>query len=110
MKKLFFDKLIYVLTFCITSFLLEMMVFLRLDFGAVPTYIMFNITYYVIVSGLIFLAKKRRTKLFIAIFLLAIQVLINCINMCYFKALGDIFSFDLLKLGAEAAGAMSASF
>lgn len=110
MKKLFFDKLIYVITFLVTSFLLEMMVFLRLDFGAVPTYIMFNITYYVIVSGLIFLAKKRKTKLFIAIFLLVIQVLINCINMCYFKALGDIFSFDLLKLGAEAAGAMSASF
>ena len=110
MKKLFFEKMIYIVVFCVTSILLEMMVFLRLGFGVLPKYIMFNITYLIVVSGLLFLAKKRKLKLFICIFLLIIQALINCINLCYFRALGDIFSFDLLKLGAEAAGAMSVSF
>lgn len=110
MKKLFFDKLIYIVVFCVTSVILEMMVFLRLGFGVLPKYVMFNIAYLIIVSGILFASRKRKFKLFVCVFLLIVQALINCVNLCYFRALGDIFSFDLLKLGAEAAGAMSVSF
>ena len=110
MKKLFLDKLIYVLTFCVTSLLLEVMVFARLGFGYGPKYIMFNLSYLIIVSGILIASRKRKFKLFVSMFLLIIQALLNIVNLCYFRALGDIFSFDLLKLGAEAAGAMNVSF
>ena len=110
MKQLFKDKLSYILIYCLGNVLLEMLVFFRLGFGVYPKYVMFNLTYLIIVSGLLFVFQSRRKKLVLSIFLLAFQTLINCVNICYYRALGDIFSFDLLRLGVEAVAAFNITF
>ncbi len=109
-KKLFREKFIYVIIFCLSNFLMEMLVFMRLGFGFYPKYVLFNVTYMVVVSALLFMIKKRKWKLTLSIFLLTFQAVVNCFNVCYYSVLGDIFSFDLLNLGAEAAGVFEFAF
>ena len=104
------NRLIYILIFTLTSLLLEFITFYCLGFGVFPTYFLFNISFILIISGVLFLISNRKAKLIIIITTLAIQVILNCINVCYYDVLGDIFSFDLLKLGTETVRAFSFNF
>lgn len=109
-KKDVLNRLIYILIFAIGSFLLEIIAFTTMGFGVLPKYILFDIAFIMIISAILFLIKSRRAKLILTIIIISIQVVINCVNVCYYKALGDIFSFDLLTIGEEAAKAFNLSF
>lgn len=104
------NRFIYIIIFAITSLLLELITFYCLGFGVFPTYFLFNITFILIMSGVIFLISSRKAKLIVIISTLTLQVILNCINVCYYDVLGDIFSFDLLKLGTETVRAFSFNF
>lgn len=109
-KQEIFDRLKYVLIFCGATLFLELVVFWSLDFGTFPKYFLFDISYMLIISGIIFMMNKRRGKIVLIGILLGIQVILNCVNACYYSALGDIFSWDLIVLGNEAAKAFNFSF
>lgn len=109
-KKEIIDRLKYVLIFTGASLFLELVVFWSLGFGSFPKYFLFDFTYICFISAIIFSMNKRKNKIILILILWAIQVLLNCVNACYYSALGDIFSWDLIALGNEAAKAFNLSF
>lgn len=104
------NRLTYILIFVGSSILLELATFYFLDFGFMPKYILLDIAFLFVISGILFMLKSHKAKMIITITLLSLQVILNCINICYYKVLGDIFSFDLIKLGTETVKAFSFSF
>ena len=62
-KQEIFDRLKYVLIFCGATLFLELVVFWSLDFGTFPKYFLFDISYMLIISGIIFMMNKRRGKI-----------------------------------------------
>lgn len=109
-KAKLFEKFKYILIFAIASLLMEMVTFLSLNMGVVPTYILFDLVYIFTISSILFLLDSRKIKLTIIIVLFILQLVLNCVNICYYNILGDIFSFDLLVLGGEAAKAFDLSY
>ncbi|MBE5746130.1 MAG: hypothetical protein E7359_02460 [Clostridiales bacterium] len=104
------NRLIYILIFAITTIILEIVTFYFLGFGILPNYFLFNVAFIFIMSGVIFLINGHKTKMAVIITTLVLQVILNCVNICYYDVLGDIFSFELLKLGTETVRAFSFNF
>ena len=97
-------------TFILASFALEVSLFLFLGFGVLPKYFLFDFGFILIISGLLFITPAYKTKVAIAITILSLQAIINCVNVTLFNIFGDIFTFDMLTLGNEAAAAFSLKF
>lgn len=104
------NRLRYILIYSLSAIFLELIVFMTLDFGYLPKYLLFDIGLIFVIDGILFLIKGRKKKIALIITLLSLQALLNCVNVCYYWALGDIFSFELLLLGAETAKAFSLKF
>lgn len=104
------NRVKYILLFVATSLALECVSFILLGFGVFPKYILFDVAYWCIISAIMFLIDNRPAKIVIFSVLLFLQLVLNSINICYYKILGDIFSFDLLKLTNETAKVFRLSF
>lgn len=104
------NRVKYILLFVATSLALECVSFILLGFGVFPKYILFDVAYWCIISAIMFLIDSRPAKIVIFSVLLFLQLILNSINICYYKILGDIFSFDLLKLTNETAKVFRLSF
>lgn len=74
-----------------------------------PTYFMINLSFYLVVAGIMFVVKRGWANAVMYVFL-GFQIAINCINSTLYKVFGDIFSFDMIKLGGEAVAAFSFQF
>lgn len=74
-----------------------------------PTYFMLNLAFYLIIASFMFISKRVGANIIMYVFIV-FQVLINCINATLYKVFGDIFSFDMMKLGNEAVQAFSFQF
>ena len=117
-KKVRISHLIKPLYFLAFAILLELVNFLWLDFSltgnknvvqALPTYIILDIAFLLYFAGLIFLCpRKASNSIFYVI--LGLQLAVNMINATLYKVFGDIFSFDMMKLGAEAVSAFKFEF
>ncbi len=95
---------IYVLCFCV----LEISVFM-MNFGALPEYILFDISYLLLVCSILLLGGVK-TQIGISIFLLFIQVLVCFVNANMIKVTGEIWSWDMLSLLSEAAEVLGRNF
>lgn len=109
-KKQILDKLKYVLIFSLATISLEIVAFWSLNFGFLPKYFLFDFSYILIISGVLFLMNNRTNKIILITTLLSIQLILNCVNASYNSVLGDVFSFDLLKIIGEATKVFKLSF
>jgi len=117
-KKVRISDLIKPVYFLIFTILLEMVNFLWLGFTVTgnsnvlqvfPKYFFLDFGFLMFIAGIIFLCKRKVANVFFYIFV-GLQVAINMINATLYKVFGDIFSFDMMKLGTEAVEAFKFEF
>ena len=96
--------------------ILEMLTFLWLGFktssGAIqllPTYFILDFAFFFIIAGLIVLSHRIVANIIMYIFI-SFQAALNIANACLFKVYGELFSFDMLKIGGEGATSMQPEF
>lgn len=108
-------KPIYFLFFAI---LLEMVNFLWIGFKVtgnlevsqvLPKYFFLDLGFLLFIAGIIFLAKRKAANAVMYVFI-GLQLAVNMINATLYKVFGDIFSFDMMKLGGEALAAFKFQF
>lgn len=109
-KNTYLYRLNYVLVFIIGTLALEIAAFISLNFGYLPKYIFFDVAFILVYSAVLYLVSNDTARFVLVIIAFSVQFLLNSINVCYYKMLGDIFSFDLLKLGNEAAKCFELDF
>ncbi len=104
--------------FLVSAIVLEMVNFAFIRFKVtgnsnavqlLPTYFMLNLAFYLIIASFMFLCRRKVANAIMYVFI-GFQVLINCVNATLYKVFGDIFSFDMMKLGREAVQAFSFQF
>lgn len=74
-----------------------------------PTYFVIDLAFYFIIAGLMFVCPRKGANMIMYV-VLGFSILISCINATLYKVFGDIFSFDMMKLGKEAVAAFSFQF
>lgn len=111
------NKIFLPLMFILFSLIFECANFLYLGFtdanGGVlvfPTYFLFDLAIIFMLAGIIFLVQKKRIMNIIFFLFLFIQFALNIINTTMYSVFGDVLSWDLLKLGAEATTAITMDF
>lgn len=109
-------KPIYFIVFAI---LLELVNFLWLGFTitgnpnalqVLPKYFFLDLGVYIIVAGAIFISSKEWLENLFFYLFIGFQLFINMVNATLYKVFGDIFSPDMVKLGAEAVSAFKFEF
>ena len=93
-----------------TACLIEVGTFLSLNFGVFPKYFLFDISVMLIFVGIIFISSNRIAQFVISLLLLLGQALISFINITLYNIYGDLFSFDMIAIGAEGFKSFDASF
>lgn len=103
------------LAFVISSLVLELANFLFFNFTysdgsrmIIPTYFLFDIAIILMLAGVIFVVQKKVAMNIFFFFFIFLQVALNIVNTTLYGIFGDILSYDLLKLGAEATTAITA--
>ena len=106
------------LLFVVFSFVFEIINFLWLKFRVtgnlnmiqiLPNYIFFDLGVIIVIAGIIFVSGKIGGNVVMYVFL-GLQAALNMINATLYKVFGDIFSFDMMKLGNEAVSAFKLEF
>ncbi len=117
MKDYSTNKFFLPLIFVACSLIFEFTNFLYLGFVnangspmAFPTYFLFDFSIICMLAGVIFLVQNKKAMNVVFFLFLTIQFLLNVINATMYSIFGDILSFDLLKLGAEATTAITMDF
>lgn len=116
-KSLSTNKIFLPLLFILFSIIFEITNFLYLGFTngngdriIFPAYFLYDLTIICMLAAVIFVVQGKKTmKAFFFIFL-TIQFLLNIVNTTMYSIFGEILSWDLLKLGAEATTAITMDF
>ena len=117
-KKIKLSDILKPVYFIVFAILLEMVNFLWLHFTVtgnesllqvLPKYFFIDLGVYLIIAGIIFAVGGKWANFFLYLFI-GLQVAINMINATLYKVFGDIFSFDMMKLGVEAVSAFKFEF
>ena len=109
------SQVIKPLYFYLFAIILEIVNFSWLKFSSAggiqlfPEYILLDLAVYMIIAGIIFISPKILANIIMYLFI-GLQVLVNIVNATLYKVFGDIFSFDMMKLGIEAAAAFKLEF
>ncbi len=92
--------LILIGVYFVVSFLLEIINFATLGFGIFPANIMFNLAFWLIVCGLIFLIPNNTAKAIVTTLLIIVQILFNIANNILKGVTGIVFHWhQLLQTG-----------
>ena len=95
--------LIFIAIYFVISFALEMINFNALGFGIFPKNIMFDLAFWFIVCGLLYLIPNNTAKLIIGAVLIIIQIALNLVNSVLIKMTGLVFHWhQLSRAGAGA--------
>ena len=101
MKNLLLRKGITIGIYAVATLVMECFLFVYLGFGFLPQYIFFDLGLILFFSALIFVFPCGKFQdVFISI-LLALQMILCYINICMYKVLNDVFTFELLSLVKE---------
>ena len=110
------SKIIKPFYFFLFAILIEMVNFLWLGFktssGAIqvfPTYAILDLAIYLIFASIIAIVPNKWGNAIMYIFF-SLQLLLSMVNATLYKVFGDIFSFDMIKLGGEAVAAFKFEF
>ncbi len=101
-KRLYVREWIFPLMFVLFALTLEMVNFLSLGFGVLPTYLIFDVSVICLFLGILFLFRVgSKAWICVASFFLLIQVILNIANATLYEIFGEIFSVSLLSIGGE---------
>ena len=116
-KALSSNRLVLPCLFIVFAIILELVNFLYLGFTnsqgrlmGLPTYFLFDLAIIVMIAGVIYVSYNKIAMQILYYLFLTIQFLMNIVNSTMYYIFGDILSFDLLKLGAEATTAITVDF
>ncbi len=119
-KEVKLKSLIKPLCFVFFAVLLELVNFLWLGFKVtgnasqlqpLPTYFLVDFAIIMFLAALMLFSSKLNWFSNIIYYLfLGLQLFVNMVNATLYKVFGDIFSFDMMKLGAEAVQAFKFEF
>lgn len=109
------NKVFLPLLFVGSSILMEIANYLYLGFKSssgvrmiFPTYFMFDLAIILMLAGVIFLCQNKILQNIVFYLFISIHIILNIVNTTMYGIFGDILSYDLLSLGAEATTALSA--
>ena len=116
-KQVSLNKILLPIMFVISAIILEITNFLYIGFTnssgnrmALPTYFLFDLAIIIMLAGIIYIVRNKIASNIIFYFLLSLQFILNVVNSTMYSIFGDILSFDLLFLGAEATTAITLDF
>ncbi len=104
--------------FVFFAIILEIVNFLWIDFTItgnssaaqiLPTYFLIDLCFFFVIAAIMFISNRVVANVIFYVFL-GFQLLINMVNATLSKVFGDIFSFDMMKLGGEAVAAFKFDF
>ena len=72
-----------------------------------PSYFLFDLAIILMLSGLIYVVHNKIAMRILFYFFIFLQFALNVVNSTMYSVLGDILSFDLIFLGAEATTALT---
>ena len=113
-KQVPLNRFILPLLFILFAIILEIVNFLYLGFRSssgnimiLPTYFLFDLAVILMIAGFIYVVYNKTASIVFFFFFLFIQFAMNMVNSTMYFIFGDILSYDLLRLGAEATTALS---
>ena len=110
-RKLYVREWIFPLMFVLFALIFEMVNFLTLDFGVLPTYLIFDVAVICLFLGILFLFRVGSVAwICVASFFLLIQVVLNIANATLYEIFGEIFSVSILSIGGEGADSFDPEF
>ena len=110
-EKLYAREWLFPVMFVAFAIILEMVNFLTLGIGVLPTYFLFDLAVIAIFLGILFLVPTgSKGWICLASFFLLIQVAMNIVNDTIYKVFGDVFSLSMLNLGPEGFNAFRFEF
>ena len=116
-KNVSWNRVLIPLIFVLFAIILEIVNFSYLGFVnssgnimILPTYFLFDFSIILIIAGIIYLVYNKTASLILFYFFITIQFLMNIVNSTMYFIFGDILSYELLKLGAEATTALTMDF
>ncbi len=74
-----------------------------------PTYFLFDLSIMLIAAGIIYACPRFLANIFYYLFL-GLQIVFNVVNATLYMVYGDLFTFDMIALGGEAADSLKAEF
>ena len=101
MKNLLLRKGIAIGIYTIATLVMECFMFVYLGFGFLPEYIFFDLSLLLFLSGVIFVFPCNKFQNIFICILLAFQMILCYINICMYKILNDVFTFEMLSLVKE---------
>ena len=116
-KNVSWNRVLIPLVFVLFAIILEIVNFSYLGFVnssgnimILPTYFLFDFSIILIIAGIIYLVYNKTASLILFYFFITVQFLMNIVNSTMYFIFGDILSYELLKLGAEATTALTMDF
>lgn len=97
---------IYGIYFVIFTILLEIVNFVTLKLGVLPTHFGLEFSIILVIAGLIFILPTEWLKITITTIFLGLQAVINIINSCVYKNLFNITTVDMLFARGGETGAV----
>lgn len=101
MKNFLNRKILTITTFFIASLVIESFLFIYLDFGILPKYVMFDIALLLFMSFIIFCIPFGIFQDIFIVLLTIIQMALAYTNICMYKMLDTVFTFEQLALIKE---------
>lgn len=94
--------LILISVYALFSFILEIINFKMLGFGFLPENLLFDLAFWLIVAGLLFLIPNNIAQIVVSAVLLGLQIFINLVNQTLIKNTGLVFHWHQLSQSGNA--------
>lgn len=103
-------KLLLAGSYLIAAFLVEMLTFLLMGFGAFPEYVLLDIACMLIVAALIYIIPSFVAQAAVIIALLALQCLLSVVNELLYDLSGYVLVLSMFNLAGEATRAFNIDY
>ena len=95
--------IIFIGVYVLISFILEIINFVSLGFGALPSNMFFDFAFWMVVAGLLFLIPNNVAKIVVEAVFLAVQIFINLVNATLIRNTGLVFHWHQITQTGNAA-------
>lgn len=102
----FNNNYIYGFIFIIFSIIIEIVTFMRLNLGFLPTYFVIEFLVILILAGFIFIIPTEALKIILMSVFLGVQLIIGIVNSCLYTTISDLVTIDMIfTISGEGANA-----
>ena len=110
MKRLLIRSALFAGSYLIIAILLEILTFVCMGLGVLPTYFGLDLAVILIIALIILVIPNAPAQLAIFSFVLVLQIVLSIANEALYSMSGMVFSFSMLNLVSEVTGVVDASF